>query len=153
MKKTDIFIFGAGMGIGLFANYRLIKNKIYERQEKIANYENQIFLLKRMLMQCKGEDRLDQYLKEHRYKKVAIYGMEHLGQCVMHKLTESSAGLELLFAIDADKVSSEIEIYRPEDSMPEADVVIVTSISGYKSIKEELKTKFSCPIVSLEELI
>lgn len=153
MKKAGFFIFGAGIGLGMFANYRLVKNKIYERQEKMANDEMQIFLLKRMLMQHDGEGGLIAYLKRNTYRKVAIYGMEHLGQCVMHRLMESDAGLELLIGIDGDKVSSEIDIYRPDDSMPEVDVVIVTAVSGYEGIKDKLKKKFLCPIVSLEELV
>ncbi len=153
MKKSNFFVFGAGIGLGLFVNYRLVKDKIYERQEKMVNDEMQIFLLKRMLMRYNGEGGLVAYLKRNTYKKAAIYGMDHLGQCVMHRLREPDTGLELLIGIDADKVSSEIEIYRPDDSMPEVDVVIVAAISEYEDIKDKLEKKFSCPIVSLEEIV
>lgn len=153
MKKTGIFIFGAGMGTGLFANYRLLRNKVFEQKMQLEKYERQLFLLKRWVMQNEESDSLKRYLDENGYHKVAIYGMEHLGQCLARRLADSSRKLETLYGIDVDRVSSEIEIYRPEDVMPEADVVIVTAISEYEVIKGELKNKFLCPVVSLEEII
>ncbi len=153
MKKTGLFIFGAGMGTGLFANYRLIRNKVLEQKEQLEKYERQFLLLKRWVMQSEGSDQLQIYLEENGFKKVAVYGMEHLGMCVAHKLTGASCKLEALYGIDVDRVSSEIEIYRPEDTMPETDVVIVTAIFAYETLKNELKKKFSCQVVSLEEII
>lgn len=153
MKKTGIFIFGAGMGTGLFANYRLLRNKVFEQKVQLEKYERQLFLLKRWVMQNEESDSLKRYLDENGYHRVAIYGMEHLGQCLARRLADSSRKLETLYGIDVDRVSSEIEIYRPEDVMPEADVVIVTAISEYEALKDELKKKFLCPVVSLEEIV
>lgn len=141
------------MGTGLFANYRLIRNKVFEQKEQLEKCERQLFLLKRWVMQSKEIDSLQIYLDKNGFQKVAIYGMEHLGQCLARRLADLSPKLEILYGIDVDRVSSEIEIYRPEDIMPEADVVIVTAISEYEVIKGELKKKFLCPVVSLEEII
>ncbi len=153
MKKTGFLIFGTGVWAGAFLSYRLLRETVFARKEELENCKRQFFLLKRWLMQEKGMDKLRGYLTENGVKRAAIYGMEHLGQCMAHKLRDPDCGLEALYGIDADKVSSEIEIYRPEDPMPEADLVIVTALPAYESVKEGLQKKFSCPIVSLEEII
>lgn len=153
MKKKGLFIFGAGIGTGLFTNYRLFRNKVFEQKEQLEKYERQVFLLKRWIMQNGENNILQIYLNKNGFKKVALYGMEHLGQCAAYKLADLSGELELLYGIDGDKVSSEIEIYRPEDNMPEVDVVIVTLIYEYENLKIELEKKFLCPVVSLEEII
>jgi len=151
MKKRNAIMFLAGIVTGIYINYKLIGNKIYEQKQQMEKYERLFFLLKRMLGQKRKRDDLCSYLEENGFKKVAVYGMEHLGQILADELKDMD--LELLYGIDPDKVSSEIDIYRLADEMPEPDVVIVTSLFDFQDRKRELEKRFSCPIISLEELV
>lgn len=92
-------------------------------------------------------------LKEYGYKKVAIYGMNSMGITLLMELENTE--IEVAYAIDrnADRLHSTVDLYKPDDELPETDVIIVTAISAYEEIKKNLCEKGFSQIISLENLI
>lgn len=94
------------------------------------------------------------YFEEMGYKHIAIYGMAELGNRLCEDLANSSICID--YGIDKDVcccIARIGEVYSPEDELPEVDVIVVTPYSVFEEIKDSLKEKVKCPIISLEDII
>ncbi len=91
-------------------------------------------------------------IKSKGYKRVAIYGMHYIGERLYTELMEN--GIEVLYGIDKSDwcLDFELKMYRPGEQLPDVDAVIVTPIYWFDSIRENLKNKLSCPIISLKDI-
>lgn len=104
----------------------------------------------------RSQENIERYIVQNEYKRVCIYGMSHLGDCLTDALRK--AGIEVVYGIDknADKLYNQyIPIYKLSDNLPTADLIIVTTIMHFEEIKSELEKKFEkeISIVSLEEVL
>lgn len=93
------------------------------------------------------------FFHKNGYKSMAIYGFGDLGYALADELEGSD--IEVKYVIDRapDFVYTELEVYKPDDSLPNVDVVVVTAIHYYDEIKSYMEHRVSCPIVSLETVI
>lgn len=105
-----------------------------------------------MIARQEGKSVAD-YLKEYGYKTVAIYGMSYLGERLYDELRNS--GIEVKYAIDrnAEGICTELDVYTPEDDLPEVDLIIVTAVYYYDEIEEMLGDMVDCVISSLEDIV
>lgn len=104
----------------------------------------------------KNPKRIERYIIEHGYEKVCIYGMSYLGDCLTSTLRDS--GIEVICGIDRNVdhlYNPYIPIYRPGDSLPDVDLIIVTTIMYFEQIKSELEVTLGkkTNIVSLEKIL
>ncbi len=151
--KMGRFISGGlvGLGCGLFVSYKLIGNRLYEYQNRSDKFEQMFHLCNRWVMDKQRGRNISDYLKKHNYNTVAIYGMNYLGRTLLSELQQMQ--VDVRYAVDRVVNLSEIDIYKPDDNLPDADVMIVTAVFDFAHIKEEMVQKVSCSIVSLEEII
>lgn len=94
------------------------------------------------------------YFEKHGYQKVALYGCKQLAECLATELKNSD--IQLLYGLDRDRYGVYTESYKvchPDDEIEEVDIIVVTAISHFAEIKEDMIKKVTCPIVSLEEII
>lgn len=96
---------------------------------------------------------LSSYFEKMGYKSVAIYGMKEVGERLYDELKDTKT--EVKYAIDqnAESIYADIDVYLPDDKLPEADVIVVTATYYYNSILNNIKDKVCCPIVSLDDVI
>ena len=101
--------------------------------------------------------RVDHYLRDCNYKKIAIYGMNYFGNRLYDALYRSS--VEVVFGIDigADGIEHDIPIYRMDslelaEKLTYVDVIVVTAISSYQNILNDLKKLCDKPIMSIEDI-
>lgn len=146
--KSMIFIF-IGFILGMkYSNKEIIKmSNISSKHWKL--YEIAIRWIR-------SQENIERYIVQNEYKRVCIYGMSHLGDCLTDALRK--AGIEVVYGIDknADKLYNQyIPIYKLSDNLPTADLIIVTTIMHFEEIKSELEKKFEkeISIVSLEEVL
>ena len=61
----------------------------------------------------------------------------------------------LAYGIDknADNIYADIDVVSLNDKLDEVDVIIVTAITFFDQIVEELSNKVKCPIVSIEDIL
>lgn len=94
------------------------------------------------------------YFEEMGYKRIAIYGMAELANRFMEDLNKSD--IKVIYGIDRD-VSCTItrlrEVYSPEGKLPESDVIVVMPYYAFQTIRKELQTKVTCPIISIEDVV
>lgn len=97
--------------------------------------------------------RIERYLAENGYEKIAIYGMHYIGERLLEELAESE--VSVVFAIDENRKMSNynIKIYKPADELPEADLIVVTTALYFYDIRRKLQERTKCPIISIEELV
>lgn len=155
MKK----VMAAGLGViaGIIAGgvsaLQVGKGKIGKYKD-LDRKNNMILGLYNKWMYARNEGKtIAEYLKENGYKSVAIYGMHYLGENLLEELTANE--VEVKYAIDrnADKISSEVSLLRPEDDLPNVDAIIVTAFYFFNEIQSNLQERVDCPVLSIEDLI
>lgn len=101
-------------------------------------------------------EKLRCYLKENGIKTIAIYGYGNIGKKIVATLKLCKVKI---WAIDRDLryVEEEIKVYRPEDRMPETDLMIITPIRGGEEIRQRmtqnLDIKHICAVKEFIELL
>lgn len=143
----------AGIMIGVKFAEKVLSKALRKTHDEASKFQ----LLLQMMgawveLKQKGID-VAQYFKGHGYKRIAIYGMSLAGQTLYNEL--NGKDVQVLYAIDKNKngVSSEIEVYSPEELLPKVDVIVVSAIAYYEEISDMLQERVDCAIVSLEDII
>ena len=96
---------------------------------------------------------LASFFEKNGYKKIAIYGMSHLGKRLVEEL--KGTDIEILYGIDknADNIYSEFEMKTLEDDLPPVDVIVVTAVTYFDEIEAALEEKVDYSIISLEDIL
>ena len=144
-------IFGAVAGT--LATLKASDNTV-EKTKNLSDKHLALFMMMNQWVKVKQEGKnLSEYFEKQGYKKIAIYGMSYAGETLVSELENTS--VQILYGIDknADSIYANIDVFSIEDSLEEVDAVIVTAITFFDEIEEELSTKFSCPIISLENVL
>lgn len=129
-------------------------NKEIERLKAYSNKQCALFLLMSQWVKVKQSGKgIADYLEQNNYKKIAIYGMGNVGEILINELYGS--GIKIIYGIDrnADNIYAECKVVKPEDKLEQADAVIVTSITYFDEIADDLSMKLNCPILSIEKIL
>lgn len=87
------------------------------------------------------------------FRHVALYGFGVLGKRLYKELKNSSIKVD--YIVDRKKAGQgdEMLILSPDDDLKKTELMIITAIGDYISVREMMKKKLDCPIVSLEDVI
>lgn len=157
MKKKEIFTgfvsFSIGGIIGFLFSGKFLK-KEEKRIQKMSDKHLALFLMMNQWVKVKqnGKNLVD-YFEKNNFKKIAIYGMSYAGETLVDELKEST--IEVLYGIDkkSDNIYADFDIVSPDTDLKEVDAVVVTSITFFDEIEEQLSKKLGCPIISLEDIL
>lgn len=95
-----------------------------------------------------------EYFVRNMYNRVAIYGLGLLGVPLVEEMCNH--GIQIVYGIDQDEHKGkkfDFPVYRMQDNLPEADIIVITVSYVFDSIKTQLSQKIDCRIVSLNELL
>ncbi|MCH5259073.1 MAG: hypothetical protein J1F18_04925 [Lachnospiraceae bacterium] len=155
MKKGMVSVLstlaGAAIGAGTAGT---VKEK---EVQKWKDYSNKHLALYKMMCQWvtvkQDGTNLAEYFEQNGYKRIAIYGMSFAGDTLAHELRDT--GIQVVYGIDQNAATlyADFDIVTMEDKLEEVDVVVVTAITFFDAIAEELSAKINCPIVSLEDVL
>lgn len=160
-RKAGMFLIVAS----LICIMSMIVNRMYKQMKGLLDVARNETKRMDMLFHCAEEwlkikiqgYHLEDYLNRHGYSKIAIYGIGHLGQDLIDELEDTSISIKFGIDRDAETCWAAFPIVKPEElsecDLDDVDVVVVTAITYYEEIKEQLSHKVKCPIVSLEEVI
>lgn len=155
MKKTVISVLSAV--IGAAAGAGVVKKSAAEETEKVRARSDKhldLFLMMNQWVKVKQKGKnLSEYFNANGYKKIAIYGMSYAGETLVDEL--KGTPIEVAYGIDrnADSIYSDLDIVSMEDDLAEVDAIVVTAISFFDEIEEQLSMKIDCPIISLEDIL
>ena len=88
------------------------------------------------------------------YHEIAIYGFAELGRLLLKDAEK--VGLCVRYVMDKQKkgrVNEEIPIVYPQEGLMKVDAIVVTAITYFESIENELKSLGYSNVISLKELI
>ncbi|MBC5742641.1 hypothetical protein FMM74_003380 [Lachnospiraceae bacterium MD308] len=157
MKKNNFFSVLSGVVIGAVAGGMVIERisgRALDNCRELTDKNLDLFLLMNKWMTTKQEGRhIKEYLEKRGYKSVAVYGLSHVGKCLLEELKDCD--IEIKYAVDknASAIYSDLQVYLPEDDLPKADVMIVTAVYYFDDIYNNLKNKVMYPIVSLKDIL
>ncbi len=150
-KFTKFILTGVVFGIGM------VGKCVYEKDKILKNNTQRYLVLFQMTDQwvkVKQENKnLSEYFLKNGYKKIAIYGMGRAGNTLVNELR--STEITVVYGIDkrADSLYADIDIFSIDDNLSAVDAVVVTAVTYYDEIQEQLLERMSCPIISLEDII
>lgn len=94
----------------------------------------------------------DTYFLSHGYKNIALYGFGDMGEMFIKAIEGTE--IRVRYGIDEKQVPVEdIDVYRPDQSFPPADCIVVTPTFAFEEIKNNLAEKTDIPLVSMDEVI
>lgn len=153
MKKGIVSAAMAGAGIGAVAAGKAMEKKA-EKWQQLSDKHLALFLMMNQWVKVKQEGKnLSEYFGRNNYKNIAIYGMSYAGETLMDELKDSEICVKYGIDRRAGRICEEIDIVTMDDDLPEVDAVVVTAITFFDEIEEELGNKLNCPILSLEDIL
>ncbi len=146
-----------GMIVGAFCGAGFVADKMTKQVEQNKQLaEKHLILLEMMSRWVRdkqdGKNFAD-YLNKKGYRRIAVYGMSYAGECLVNELKETN--VKVAFGIDqrAETMNSDVDVKTMNEKWEEVDAIVVTAITFFDEIKENLEKKVTCDIISLEELI
>lgn len=143
-------ILGFGLIILLVQRFRKYKSTGKSGSGKMEVY----YHLMDKWMKLKEEDKsIADYMEQHEYKSVAIYGLGDIGKHLERELEKSK--IEVKYAIDraGAYLTIDLDVYSPESELPPVDAVIVTPVMDYDNICRNLQEKVLCPVLSIADIM
>lgn len=155
MKKSVVAILSMIMGVSIGAGAeRNFEAKKIKRQNELANKHLNLYLLMNQWVRVKQENKsIANYLARNGYKEIAVYGMHYVGETFLSEI--SGTEIKVMYGIDKNAASifSDVEVVSPDDELQQVDAVIVTAITYFEEIVDQLSTKINCPIISIEDIL
>ena len=155
MKKGIIsaLSFAAGLAGGAIGVGKMTGSKVNDWKQ-MSDKHLELFLMMNQWVKVKQEGKhLASYFEKKGYKTIAVYGMSFAGETLVNELKGS--GIQILYGIDqrGGSVYTDINIVTKEDTLAAVDAVVVTAISFFEEIEEELCRKVDYPILSLGHIL
>ena len=128
------------------------------KNQKMQSYN----YLARFLTMCqwiavkqKGKD-IVAWLQENNIKRIAIYGMGQEGDLLINELKGTE--IEIVFGIDRNPnriACGDVRIVAVEEihKMPSVDAIVVSFVSAFYEMREELRKQTNARIVSLHDVL
>lgn len=159
MKKKNkaILTLISGIFIGAVIGGVIALTKRREKENRwkqMSNKHLNLMLLFNRWLHLKQQNKsIVEYLHDEGIETVAIYGMSYLGQRLYDELKNTD--IDVCYAIDNNSgaVYTEIDIYSPKDQLKKVDAVIVTAVTFFDEIKDNLSNKIDAKILSLEDIL
>lgn len=140
-----------------YLSKRLLSDLDENRTEaalKMSEKHLTLFLMMNQWVKIKQEGKkLEKYFLKKNYKEIAIYGMSYAGKTLLNDLKNSE--IKIVYAIDKniDNMDESIEIYASVDPTKHVDVIVITAVTYFEEIREQLKRNVKCSIISLEDVL
>ncbi len=148
---TCIFSAWAGSIYGLCKVFLRLIEHAKRREKRFRLY----YLLENQWLKLynKGH-KLEDYFEKHAIKKIAIYGMDDIGNRVQEELVHSEK-VEISYMIDeqAYRKYGTGTVVDFEDTWEDVDLILITDEFYYPEIKEKIQKKGSWKIISLKDVI
>lgn len=155
MKKGTIATLSTliGAAAGAYAGSAFTGKGLDQKQKKVDKFKNYYTMLNQWLILKQSGKNLSEYFQSNHYQTIAIYGMGEMGNRLFDELQNSDIKVACGIDRESECVYAEIDIYSPDQTLPEVDVIVVTSTFAFDEIQTALSSKVSCPVVSLEDIV
>ncbi|MCM1415710.1 MAG: hypothetical protein NC430_07270 [bacterium] len=151
--KKNMVLPALGMAMGVVLGEKCQVKRAYEIEEDNAKFHEFYDILLQWIKVHQSGRTLADYFCRYGYKTVAVYGLKELGEALIEELKDTE--IEVKYGIDktVDKTYRQIDIYKPDDDLPEVDIIVVTAVHYYADIEMALRNKLKYPIVALNDVV
>ncbi|MCI8571368.1 MAG: hypothetical protein HFI43_08200 [Lachnospiraceae bacterium] len=155
MKKATICVLSALAGA--LAGAGAAGKEVGDRANKFQMMSEKhlsLYLMMNQWVRIKQEGKhLSAFFEKNGYKNIAIYGMSYAGETLLDELKES--GITVAYGIDknADSIYADVDVVSGDDVLEPVDAVVVTAITFFDEIEQNLSEKVTCPVISLEDVL
>lgn len=139
------------IGAGIVAKRML--NKRQEIQE-MSDKHFALFLMINQWVKVKQEGKfLAKYFRRTGYKNIAVYGMSYVGETFVNESKKTD--IKISYGIDkkAGSIYENINVVSLYDELKNVDIIVVTAVTFFDEIKENLLERVDCPIISLGDIL
>lgn len=155
-KSCDPDVLGVvyRMDENIAVNHYTIMNDRLKSTRMLSDKHLKLFKMAVSILNAEQDGQtIADYVRSCGYKSIAIYGMHYLGEWLLRELRQN--GFEVLYGIDrnADNIDADIKIYKPDDEIPNVDVLINTTAFFNSEIIEGMKKNPAGKMVSLNEVL
>lgn len=155
MKKSVIATLCAvgGMILGAVGVEKIL-NKELARKSQMSEKHLALYLMMNQWVKVKQENiSIADYLERKGYRDIAIYGMNYVGETLMDELENTDVTVKYAIDKNADKICVDVDVFTPDEKLPKVDAVIVTPITFFDEIVNNMTKKIDCPILSMEDIL
>lgn len=97
--------------------------------------------------------KMDEYLIQCGYRKIAIYALGEIGIRLFYELKGTEVSVEYAIDQNTDAHVENLKVVGKEDKLEEVDAVIVSVGFAYEEVKKDLEDKLNCPVLSLQNIV
>lgn len=113
-----------------------------------------LFLMMNQWVKVKQEGKnLSAYFDKNGYKEIAVYGMSYAGETLIDELKDTDVSIAYAIDRNADSLYADVDVVTMKDELAKVDAIVVTAITFFDEIEEQLLEKVDCPIISLEDIL
>ena len=152
LRVTEVI---GALGAILFAYGKDKKNKqeMKHQQEFSKKIVSYYALLNQWLKIKQQGKSLTEYFHKNDIQSIAIYGYKELGERLYDELKGSDIEIKYIIDKNIDYIRAEIDVYSPDESLPQVDAIVVTATYYYDEIEDELNDMGDFLIISLEDVV
>lgn len=131
----------------------VMQKKIEMQRRSLEKYYRILMVMDKWIHALQSGKDITQFFKEKAIYHIGIYGWGYLGKCLADGLRGTSITVD--YVIDQNKKGDFFggKIYNWEDTWPKVDMVVVTPLYEFINIKQKIKSKMKCKVVSIEDVI
>lgn len=155
MKKPVISILsalaGATLGAGAAGKASMDRKK---KVQSMSDKHLALFLMMNQWVKVKQQGKkLSDYFESKGYRRIAVYGMSYAGETLLEELKDT--GITVAYGIDkkADSLYLDVDVVSMDDTLEDVDAVVVTAVTFFDEIEQQLSGKMDCPVLSLEDIL
>lgn len=140
-------------GLGCLCMYLITQKEIAKKSGQLQKNKKYVELVNQWLILKHSNMKLETELKRRGIHEIAVYGM---GICGRHLIRElATSDITMAYAMDKKNMDPYhgIEVRKLQKELPVVDAIVNTVINDNSVINEEIKKYFSCPIITLEDLV
>lgn len=100
-----------------------------------------------------GGDDPVRVFKESGIESVAIYGAGYIGKSILKLMKSTDIRVDCYIDRNARYIELEIPAYTIEDAPQNIQCIVISLFKGAESIRDNLRSKFSCPIYTIREML
>ena len=154
-QTGKIMLIGAGVLGALLGGFfeRIYYNLLRTEDIRIKRLNSYYDTLSGWLNFKQKGKKMDEYLMEHGYRKIAIYALGEIGVRLFYELKGTGVSVEYAIDQNIDAHVEKLKVVGKEDKLEEVDAVIVSVGFAYEDVKKDLEDKLNCPILSLQNLV
>lgn len=130
-----------------------LRNEINAWEDQSVRYESYWRLLDNWLSLKEVQINLGEYFHARGVQRIAVYGAGMLGRHLLKELEGSQVQVEYVIDQKAEGINAGVKAYRPDDSYPPAEMIVVTATYEYHKIRGKLAERGHKNIVSLDEVV